>query len=72
MTLRQLVWMHRGRVMCQWNQTASIIAMVHNVNVKANHQRPPDHFNPFGQKQEAIKVSPQQGIKLLSSILVPK
>lgn len=73
LTLRQMLVMHKAKAQFLWNQTASIVAMIHNVNARRSDQKPPDFFNPFGRKkEESIQVTPQQGIKILSSLLVQK
>lgn len=50
LTLRELLIMAEGRQRSQWNQTASILAMIANVNRDTSKRSTPfrpDEFNPF-------------------------
>lgn len=49
MTLRELVWMAEGRTQENWNHTASVLAMLANVNRDPKKGRPlrPADFHPL-------------------------
>lgn len=42
----------------QWTQTASVLAMIHNVNcTKKSQLKGSREFDPFAPKEEAIEIS---------------
>jgi len=51
-TLRELLWMAEGKGRENWNHTASILALIFNVNrdSKKHHAARPSDFNPYALK----------------------
>jgi len=62
--LRQLVWMSDGLLENQWSHTASILALIANVNrdPKKHKALKPDDLNPTVQKEEDAVEMPQSDL----------
>lgn len=66
--------MANARLEANWDETATVLAMIHNVNCrKTYHQKGPAHFHPIRKRQRAaIKLEPKQSVRMLSRLLVPR
>lgn len=58
-TMRQICWMSRGKSREAWKHTASLLAMIVNVNRDAKRSRPvaPRDFDPYAVKPKLRRVS---------------
>lgn len=56
--------MHRRRMREQWNQTAAIMAMIHNCAFGARQSISPDELNPYSERKKCRSVS-SEFVKML-------
>jgi hypothetical protein len=72
LTLQELVWMVEGRTQEDWNHTASVLAMVANVNRDPKKGRPlrPGDFHPHVKPTASEPPPPQAPVSLLKSVFV--
>ena len=63
--------MAEGRQRAQWNQTSSILAMIHNVNLtKKQHAKPPQYFNPMYKPGRAKKLGKAESMSALKAAFI--
>lgn len=58
-TVRELVYRSKGAGLQDWNQTSSLLAMIHNVNCSRGRKKKPDDMNPYAEKSNRRKVNLQ-------------
>jgi hypothetical protein len=66
--VRELVWMAEGKNRAEWEQTAALLAMLHNVNcAKPGDRRPARDFNPCAGDDEGPRAErvPLRSLKSL-------
>lgn len=69
LTLRELLWMSEARGRFAWEQTASLLAKIHNVNcTKENERLTPGDCNPYVLAERKLKAS---GAQLPEVIMLP-
>lgn len=71
-TLRQLSQMARDRERNEWERTAVVLCMIHNVHcARQSHQKTPADYNPFHQSDPVVMhLSPTESIHHLKSVLL--
>lgn len=78
LTLRELVWLAEARQRDQWNHTASVMALIANVNRDPKKGRPakPDDFHPL--RKHTIRTDsterqpPIADISILKAVFVDR
>ncbi len=63
-TARELCLMHRRKMREQWNQTAAIMAMIHNCAFGVRQSLSPDELNPYSERKKRRSVS-SEFVKML-------
>ncbi|MGE4529660.1 MAG: hypothetical protein AB7D00_14945 [Rhodospirillaceae bacterium] len=74
-TLRELVHMARGRLESDWDRTATLLALIANVNRDPKRQRArrPEEFHPFRSRPQSggVRIT-RQNIGLLKKVFIEK
>lgn len=60
--------MAEARVMLEWNQTSSLLAMVHGI-MTGDRKSTPEKFNPVMQAKRRRSKKPEIGIEALKAFL---
>lgn len=71
MTLREFIWYREGwtqRMSYSWDHTASIMAMIANVNSTKGKTFQPDDFHPFSRKSNQGVRSKEEAHALLEKM----
>lgn len=70
MTLRELVEMAEGRCKDEWSRTATVLAIIANVNRDPKRDAfSPDDFNPYAERQSNA-AEPTVGVDFLRDVFV--
>ncbi len=78
LTLRELVWLAEARQRDQWNHTASVMALIANVNrdPKKGRLAKPDDFHPLRKHNHSTESSERQppvaDISILKAVFVDR
>jgi hypothetical protein len=71
-TFGELAEMAESRQRSEWDQAASIIAMIHNANVsKKHHAKPPKYFHPMHRgRSRAKKLGKRESMAALKAAFI--